>query len=559
MSAVKPPGYFRLFYDGNSFLRTIAVALFAFLFCFFCGQRGFFALDQSIVFDGAYRIVSGQIPFRDFVVPHSLAVLYLQAIFFLSFGVNYLSYLVCAAVMNMLAALIAARIVAALFPECRRSVLAAGVITAIWFYPPFGTPFGEQTAFLLGMLGIDCLLQGVLTASDIPGEEKRKHFFFAGVCAGLAWFCKQNVALFLLPIFVLTPWFAWFPDSRRSARCNSRVLLGILLAVAVPVLFILLAGLWKGFWYFYVLLPVATATRRLSAPDFSFAGAGSAGFFLAFAAVFFAIIFSVRRRILDALWRACAFRTLHLNTSLASWIALCILVLSALVRRSMLNSPTIADVYIGILLALIYAVVVERNVTEVSRAVRRTVNVLLLAVILFGIFLSWTRKVHESVNGSAFTEAIGVERLGWLRWGNPTMIREGNAAAEDPGADVTATDVRELITFLRAEDKNFFVFPDFTILYAVLQKPSPQPILFFHRGLTYPSDYSSDLDNWVVESLIDHQVSLVVLEDRSFFGSAQRLGDFPMVSAFLSANFVETRKIGLFRIFSLRTLDEVAQ
>src|SRR5688572_7754987 len=43
----------------------LAVVAFAFVFVWFVGHRGVFLLDQSILFDGAWRVFQGQAPYRD--------------------------------------------------------------------------------------------------------------------------------------------------------------------------------------------------------------------------------------------------------------------------------------------------------------------------------------------------------------------------------------------------------------------------------------------------------------------------------------------------------------
>ena len=88
---------------GATRLMGAAVLIYSFVFCFEAGRPGFFALDQSIVFDGAYRILSGQVPYKDFLIPIGPGVFCLQAIFFKLFGVNFTAYLLGAAIPNLLA------------------------------------------------------------------------------------------------------------------------------------------------------------------------------------------------------------------------------------------------------------------------------------------------------------------------------------------------------------------------------------------------------------------------------------------------------------------------
>ena len=64
------------------------------------GRRGFLPLDQSIVFDGGWRLVSGQIPFHDFVAPSGLVPSAIQAAFVSVLGVSWFAYCLHASIVN---------------------------------------------------------------------------------------------------------------------------------------------------------------------------------------------------------------------------------------------------------------------------------------------------------------------------------------------------------------------------------------------------------------------------------------------------------------------------
>jgi hypothetical protein len=71
------------------------------------GGRGFMPLDQSVVFDGAWRMVSGQVPFRDFAVPNGIVPSMMQVPFFRVFGVTWFAYCLHASVINGLFCVVA--------------------------------------------------------------------------------------------------------------------------------------------------------------------------------------------------------------------------------------------------------------------------------------------------------------------------------------------------------------------------------------------------------------------------------------------------------------------
>ena len=69
----------------------------AFWLTWAAGQRGFMPWDQGFVFDGGYRLLIGQVPYRDFVVPFGLTAFAIQALFFKILGVHYGAMIAAAA------------------------------------------------------------------------------------------------------------------------------------------------------------------------------------------------------------------------------------------------------------------------------------------------------------------------------------------------------------------------------------------------------------------------------------------------------------------------------
>ena len=52
------------------------------------------------MFDGGWRLLSGQIPFRDFTLPNAIVPVLMQSVLFSWFGVTWFVYCLHAAVLN---------------------------------------------------------------------------------------------------------------------------------------------------------------------------------------------------------------------------------------------------------------------------------------------------------------------------------------------------------------------------------------------------------------------------------------------------------------------------
>ena len=81
---------------------SLAVILFAagVVYCLYYGRIGYMPQDSPSVFDGGWRILTGQIPFRDFTLSNAIVPVFLQAFFFKIWGVNWFVYCLHAAIFN---------------------------------------------------------------------------------------------------------------------------------------------------------------------------------------------------------------------------------------------------------------------------------------------------------------------------------------------------------------------------------------------------------------------------------------------------------------------------
>jgi hypothetical protein len=198
---------------------------------------------------------------------------------------------------------------------------------------------------------------------------------------------------------------------------------------------------------------------------------------------------------------------------------------------------------------------VNRLSTPKSSAVLR-VSLVLVALVAGAHLLqegwrfTFSRVVHDTLDDADYSPAVYSHALRPVQWGIPTM------ASWRKRQEVTAQSVDDLSAYLKQMEGDFFIFPDFTVLYGISGKTPPQPLLWFHRGLTYPMVYSESLDARIIESLKKNQIECVVLETESYLGTQNRLGDFPLLREYIESWFVPTRRIVIFQILRRRNQDE---
>ena len=516
----------------------LALILFAFAWCRHVGARGFFALDQSIALDGAWRVYQGQVPFVDFWTPHGLPLLGALSLAFRVFGPGYDTYLGFACVENALGAWLVWSIIRRLGGGRAVSALAS-VVTAVWFQAPHGTPYSEQTAFLLALGSWLCLVRGGDSGWRLP--------LLAGVLASCAFITKQNAGALSLLVCGLLLYVAPRADlhktgshvagASRAVRSAMQDAAAFGIGFALPALGLLL---WLVFFSdparfleSYFVIPSGLILPRLTREFpkilmWPFVGIGHLALPAATLIACFPPVRAWRRATGDrpALRRiALLCIALHFHQTL----------FTILTR----NHPENGYPFGGLILALSLMTVPWAFDHKRLRRLGTIIGVFLLVWALArGLRVSGVRAVHRPVlkNGT-YEESLDVDGWRALRWGNPTLYEKQS---------LELAQLEGVIEHLEARGGNFFVFPEHTFLYALLGRVSPQPLLWFHAGVTYPKAYDEDLDRRVVADLERHDVRTVVFEERAFLPAEEHLQSFPLLRRFLADEFHETARHGWF-------------
>jgi 4-amino-4-deoxy-L-arabinose transferase-like glycosyltransferase len=162
------------------------------------GHRGIYLFDQSGVFDGAWRMVQGQVLYRDFYAPYGPIVFWIQSLFFRLAGVDFSSMVLSAAVINSVAIVCVIWLIRRLFPNPlhRPTAIAAGLLTAVWFQAPFGTLWFEQTSFCFNLVAMVLLVE-----TGFWSERTAVYLRVAAGCSlAISVLSKQSAGVVLLPV-----------------------------------------------------------------------------------------------------------------------------------------------------------------------------------------------------------------------------------------------------------------------------------------------------------------------------------------------------------------------
>jgi hypothetical protein len=545
-------------------LITAALLLFAFFFCYAAGIRGIYALDQSIVFDGAYRIVQGQAPWKDFIVPFGPISLWYQAIFFQLLGVSYPTYVIGAAVSNVIGTLAAIQIVKLLLPKQPFFAYTAGFLTAIWFYSPSGTTYIEQTGLVFGILLV-WLAVSLITRSP---DDRRAHWWkavLAGSFACFAGFSKQNMGLLVLPLFPIIMMMTI--DTHGWRRYFGYLVafgVGAALALAGLMLVLVLTSDINTFIKYFLEMPSRIGSARFSNwRYFVEVTLQTPAVVLAVTLCGVVGLASLLRSVaafLRADWRDPRDLTLDAAVVCGTLVVFTIWFMK-LANKTHPNSLSMAGLAVALGLGMVAQwapslppvrrLRTGQNWLAGERLASLLAILMIVALAADGMYVALGRQAHEGTRFASTFVPLEHPNYRGTQWGNPTRV--DNAWEGRPlerGTFVSNTEIDELTEYLAADGENFFIFPDHTFLYGTLGVPSPQPLVWFLEGQTYPFEdqYDPALDQWVVDDLVRYNVQTIVVEEVSFFDTAKTLRRFPKLQHYIENSFTPVEQIGIFTI-----------
>lgn len=511
--------------------------------CLAVGRRGLMPIDHSIVFDGGWRLLSGQVPFRDFGTPAGLVPSAIQALFFAALGVDWFAYCLHAALANGCFALLVAALVEQQGGD-RGLALGYGALSSLFFYPPIGVPYLEQHAILFALAA----LVAAGAAGARPEGSVGRALLAASVPIALllAWWSKPNPTIFLVPVVLGATLAArWHPVDWGIATAATAF------SVAGAAAAALVLGLDAGWlrelgWTLPARLGAYRAAHQVEVVGGWASLVGlltewrlwSAWLLLGAAPLLaFRALRAPPAERWRALWAAPLLPLALLGTSLVSTL---------LTFRSVWSGCALVPPAFG----LAHAALARPGFGRPGRAAGA------LALLLWAPALRDGVQFHRGVNRTGVANLAGrlearplepevaaaLPELRFLRWSLPETER------------FAAGDLVALRSELRADDRRFFLLGDLQILYALAGKPSTSPVLWLHPDLTFPTRGGGlataafecrllvHLDRWDVQRIVRQ-------------GEASQLGvspaSFPRVGEIVARRRVGARGFGSFQVIDL--------
>lgn len=506
------------------------------------GRLGFMPLDQSIIFDGGWRVLSGQVPLVDFITPTGLVPLYLQALMFKVAGVSWMAYVLHAALLNVLFALFVYFLLRRIF-RWNWVALYFALAAACFLYPPMGTPYMDQHALIFTFVMLGLLLCG---ACEHTESARRICWALIPLAGALAYHSKQNPSAFAIVFVAAAAIFLAFRDPVRYRLPFLAMIGSAVLVLAAGLLFLAANDIaLADYWYWLVELPLGYGSSRIATGDdriilVALLWIGSS------IPIVIGVRFALRGNSDNREWH---------DTLAIIVVAAALLSLAAIYSATTHNAPIFAFAYYPPALALAYGLLSRRLPQKMAEdiRVRDAFLALFLALGFMTPLLAATPLSHRWANEFKAHEVDAAvpggeihPALTGLHWVFPRRVHES-------GNETSVEAYRELLEFLNARDENFLLFGDATILYALAGRPSVFPALWFHEGLSFPARQAAErpkFERQLTDALVRYDVRFVVLDGTRTWNSATP-SQFDVLQACLADGDGTRRHIGRFQILPI--------
>ena len=440
--------FFR-FSNKNYFIFILI--LFSFLINFYSGYRGVFPIDSFLIYDGGYKVLNGYYPFKDYWSITGPLLDYVQSIFFFLFDVNWFSYVLHAALVNVIFTLFIFNFLIKFGLEIFYSFLYA-LSVSILAYPSIGTPFMDHHSAIFSMMSICSVLLAIL-------EDKKSYWFFSGILLVISFFSKQIPSAYLIisiiPIILLN---FLFLKNRKISNLFYFLLGNILSIATIFIIFLVTTTPFENFFVQYFMYPISLGNIRIESISFD---VNNVFFqfkyiYLSFLPLFFLFFILLAKKINNILKK-------DLLILLTTFLTMLIFIYCQIITKNQILIFFLIPIYLG--LSHIYI----KKYLNKKIIINFIILFLVLSTAKYHLRFNYDKKfmdleginINNNIDASILSKSIK-----GLRWITPKY-------KDNPVEELNM--LIELNEVIKRDKKNKIIVTDYQILSSISNNKTPSP------------------------------------------------------------------------------------
>jgi len=243
----------KLIYNNKNILFILLICFLSITFNFHYGYRGVFPIDSFLIYDSGYNVLNGNYPFKDYWSITGPLLDYLQAFFFLVFGVSWFSYVLHASILNLGLALFSYFIFKELgLKKSYSFIYSLGI--SLLAYPVIGVPFIDHHSIIFSIFSIYCFIFALKRKNNL-------FLFFIPTLLGLSFLSKQIPAAYIIVFISLVLIFDFIYNNNKKGFYFT--VSGLILFFLFIFLTFILSGItFSNFLTQYIFYPFTIGQDR---------------------------------------------------------------------------------------------------------------------------------------------------------------------------------------------------------------------------------------------------------------------------------------------------------
>ena len=231
----------------------------SFAIIFFYGNQGVFPIDSFFIYDAGFHVLNGYHPFKDYWSITGPLLDYIQSFLFFIFGVNWLTYILHAAILNSFISIVCFYFLIKIGLDKNFSFLYS-MSVSILAYTSIGSPFVDHHAVIFCLASVCFFSLAILYNKEI-------FWLFSSLFLIFSFFSKQipsSYTVFLMISFFVI-YLISFCDKKNFLNSIKFYILGGLTPIIIIYLFFVINEIpLKNFIVQYLLYPISIGESRVS-------------------------------------------------------------------------------------------------------------------------------------------------------------------------------------------------------------------------------------------------------------------------------------------------------
>ena len=464
----------------------IVIFFLALLFNQFSGNRGIFPIDSFSHFDIGYRVLNGDLPFRDYWVVSGPLIDLLQAFLFLVFGTNWQTYLLNASILNGVVAVLTYKLFLCFNLNWKISFFYAICFT-ILAYPVSGTPFVDLHATYFSIIAIYMTIFAIKT-------EKLMYWFFLPILLGFAFLSKQVPSVYIgFSLFLVIIYDSFFNDRKKNLNIlfNLTLSTGIFLFLFLIFFFLNKINI-QSFFDQYINYPREIGNSRYSTLNYNVKN-------LVLDFKFTNIIFFTL--IVINIFKFIKNKSYYKEINFKVFIIFLLLLLSLTQHQILTKNQKFIFFLIPLFLAFIHIELQNVKIKYNKYLIYFLLIICLLLTLKYHVRFNYEKKFHE-LNNVNFNNSIDGEILNkkfkGLNWITPGKKNQKEVVVE-------IKIIKEILDILKNDKQNKMLFTNYSFFSVLLEEKMNSPTRWFPgddsafptKGSNFYNNYKNFLLNQI--------------------------------------------------------------